>query len=200
MVKFLRLRGDEIRSPGGTLILAFPCQSEDDHRVWWGLGLAMRDAFLSAAADGYLDNDVVLRHGNSMGTRTVEQVHEALEQVKDVWSIEHLSQKDALHPGYSSYLEACVGAGEDQKRDAYVDFARTLVEMTYAVYTPFLLQAIRKAKNNGSSNGAEVGASGANEEKELIEKLKHRSLGYYCEREMGSPFWIPYIYVRLGRK
>ncbi|KAG6358630.1 hypothetical protein INS49_012148 [Diaporthe citri] len=173
MVKFLRLRGDEIRPPGGTLILAFPCQSEGDHRVWWGLGLAMRDAFLSAAADGYLDNDVVLRHGNSMGTRTVEQVYEALEEVKGVWSMEHLSLKDALHPGYSSYLEACAGAGEGQKREAY---------------------------RNGPSNGAGVGVSEPDEEKELVEKLKRRSLDYYCEREMGSPFWIPYIYIKLGRK
>lgn len=200
MVKFLRLRGEEIRSPGGTLILAFPCQSEDDRRVWWGLGLAMRDAFLSAAAEGYLDNDVVLRHGNSMGTRTVEQVYEALEQVKGIWSTDHLSLKDALHPGYSSYVEACVGADEGQKRDAYVRFARILVEMTYAVYTPFLLQAIRKAKSRGSSNGPGVSVSDANQEKELIEKLKRRSLDYYCEREMGSPFWIPYIYIKLSRK
>lgn len=200
MVKFLRLRGEEIRSPGGTLILAFPCQSEDDRRVWWGLGLAMRDAFLSAAADGYLDNDVVLRHGNSMGTRTVEQVYEALENVKDIWTTEHLSLKDAMHPGYSNYVEACVGAEEDQKRDAYARFARTLVEMTYAVYTPFLLQAIRKARNNESSNVAGAGRLGQDEEKELIEKLKLRSLNYFCEREMGSPFWIPYIYIRLDRK
>lgn len=200
MVKFLRLRADEIRSPGGRLILAFPCQREDDHRVWWGLGLAMRDAFLSAAAEGYLDNDVVLRHGNSMGTRTVEQVYEALEQVKDEWTTEHLSLKDALHPGYSCYVDACVGADEGQKRDAYVTFARTLVEMTYAVYTPFLLQAIRKAKSSGTKTAAGVGVSATDAEKELIEKLKLRSLDYYCAREMGSPFWIPYIYIRLGRK
>ncbi|KAK2615833.1 hypothetical protein N8I77_002559 [Diaporthe amygdali] len=200
MVKFLRLRSDEIRSPGGTLILAFPCQSEDDRRVWWGLGLAMRAAFMSAVSDGLLEKDVVLRHGNSMGTRTVEQVYEALDQVKDVWSTEHVFVRDIVHPDYSTYSESCAGAGQDEKREAYVKFARTLVEMTYAVYTPFLLQAIRKTKRTGVANNVGAGPSESEEEKGIIEDLKRKSLDYYCEREMGSPFWIPYIYVKLDRK
>lgn len=195
MVKFFRLRAQETRSPGGIFIVALPSQREADDRVWWGLGLSMRAALISAVADGRLDKSVVLRHGVTMGTRTVEQVYKALETVEDVWSTDEVFLKDIEHPDYTRYLEETAGVGADQKREAYLKFAKTLVEMAYAVYHPFLLSAIRGKTGNGGNSVSE-----SKEETVIIEELKRKSLEYYCEHEMGSRFWMPHMYIRLRRR
>lgn len=196
MAKFLRLRADETRSPGGILIVAVPSQREDDDRVWWGLGIAMRAALISAVAEGLLDQRVVLRHGTSMGTRTVEQVRRALEAVEDVWTLDEFSTRDIEHPDYIRYTKEAAGLGPDQKRESYIRFAEMLVEMAYAVYTPFVIRAIRETKGHSG----DMSLSESKEETGIIERLKRKSLDYYCEHEMGSPFWIPYVYIKLRRR
>lgn len=193
LIKFFRLRAEEV-AVRGHLIAAFPAQRQDDDRVWWGLGLAMRSALLSAVEEGWLDKELVLGHGAWMGTRTVEQVEEALAAVADMWELKKLGTEDIEHSGYVEYQKA--GGG----KEAYREFAESLVAMTYTVYIPFLLRAIRKAKvDQAGTDGAMNVTDETEEEQKIVRGLQRRCLEYYLEHYMGFRFWMPFVYLKLVR-
>lgn len=144
LCKFLHLRAEEIRSHG-TLVLSLVGQSSTGNPNYPGLVDSCRQAMISLVMEGQIPPEVAKAFRVPTYDRTLEDVENSLENLQDLWTVEHLFEEEIVHPAYETLV--ATQPGSDGAR-ASIDYTNNVVNWMMAVISGYFVKALHVAGVN----------------------------------------------------